>query len=141
MEQLYSFRESINPRINESMPIDNEGSVDYSSLPSSGPYTEDQIPQLRARLLHEFSDMLSGVLEVLPPLCEVNHKITLIDKNRKYNYYLPRCPDRLKTQLSDKLGCYTCAQWWVRTNAHQAAPMLCIPKKNGMLRTIVDYRQ
>lgn len=39
------------------------------------------------------------------------------------------------------MGRYTHLQWWVHANAHQAAPMLCIPKKNGTLHTIVDYCQ
>ncbi|KIK51936.1 hypothetical protein GYMLUDRAFT_146844, partial [Collybiopsis luxurians FD-317 M1] len=73
-------------------------------------------------------NMLSGVPEVLPPLREINHKIILIDEQRRYNYYMPRCPDYLKTQLSDKLGHYTRAKWWIQETTPQAAPMLCIPK-------------
>ena len=33
------------------------------------------------------------------------------------------------------------AGWWEMKSTPQAAPMLCIPKKNGKLRTIVDCRQ
>ena len=54
---------------------------------------------------------------------------------------MPRCPDHLKTQLTDKIGKYTRSNWWIQQPAPQAAPMLCIPKKNGTLRTIIDYRQ
>ena len=103
MDQLYSFSEYTLEE-DKNLPDD---SIDFSTLPKSGPYTELQIPQIRARLLNEFLDMLSGCPEVLPPLREVNHKITLVNKNRKYNYYLPRCPDGLRTQLSDKLSRYT----------------------------------
>ena len=103
MDQLYSFSEYTLEE-DKNLP---EDSVDFSTLPKSGPYTELQIPQIWARLLNEFSDMLSGCPEVLPPLREVNHKITLVNKNRKYNYYLLLCPDVLLTQLSDKLGQYT----------------------------------
>ena len=103
MDQLYSFSEHTLEE-DKNLPDD---SIDFSTLPKSGPYTELQIPQIRARLLNKFSDMLSRCPEVLPPLREVNHKITLVDKNHKYNYYLPRCPDGLRTQLSDKLSQYT----------------------------------
>lgn len=140
LEQLYSFSEYNNPAKDQT--VDNgEGKVDYSMLPKTGPYMEDDIPHIRSRLFSLNVDVLSGVQEALSPLCKVNHKITLIDKKCKYHYYIPQCPDGLKTQLSDKLGRYTRAQWWVYDNASQAAPMLCIPKKNGTLRTIVDYCQ
>ena len=33
---------------------------------------------------------------------------------------------------------YTTAQWWIPAVAHQAVPMLCIPKKNGKLRTVFN---
>ena len=31
--------------------------------------------------------------------------------------------------------------WWIQAAAKQVTPMLCIPKKNGTLRTIFDLRQ
>ena len=31
--------------------------------------------------------------------------------------------------------------WWVPAAAKQVTPMLCIPKKNGTLRTIFDLQQ
>ncbi len=104
--------------------------------------TQDNvIPHLRSKWIEEYKDILSGVPEQLPPLREINHKITLIDEEKRYHYYMPRCPNVLKTQLSDKLGRYTRSNWWIQTTVPQAAPMLCIPKKNGTIRTIVDYRQ
>jgi hypothetical protein len=59
----------------------------------------------------------------------------------RYKYHLPRCPDALKTQLSDKIQRYTNAGWWEETNVPQAAPMLCMPKKSGKLRTVIDGRK
>src|SRR6187551_1318580 len=44
-------------------------------------------------------------------------------------------------ELNEKIDRYTRAGWWTESTTEQAAPMLCIPKKNGKLRTIVDYRQ
>ncbi|KIK50191.1 hypothetical protein GYMLUDRAFT_143110, partial [Collybiopsis luxurians FD-317 M1] len=73
-------------------------------------------------------DILSGVPETLPPLREINHRIQLINESKRYNYYMPHCPDSLKVQLSEKLERYSQAQWWISTTVPQAAPMLCIPK-------------
>src|ERR1700757_772306 len=86
------------------------------------------------------STLLTGVPPRLPPFREVNHKIPLIDENKRYNYHLPRCPDVLKTQLSDKIQCYTNAGWWEETNVPQAAPMLCVLKKltTPKLQTLID---
>ena len=44
-------------------------------------------------------------------------------------------------ELNEKIDPYTRAGWWTESTTEQAAPMLCIPKKNGKLHTIVDYRQ
>jgi len=54
---------------------------------------------------------------------------------------LPRCPDVLKQQLSDKIRVYTDTGWWEMKSVPHAAPMLCIPKKTGKLRTVVDCRK
>jgi hypothetical protein len=51
---------------------------------------------------------------------------------------MPKCPDALKDQFNTKLQCYTDAGWWIPATVREAAPMLCIPKKNGKLHTIVD---
>jgi len=46
---------------------------------------------------------------------------------------LPWCPEALKTQLIDKIQLYKAARWWEETNVSQAAPMLCIYKKDGVM--------
>jgi hypothetical protein len=69
----------------------------------------------------------------------VNHKIPLIDEDKWYNYHLPRCPEALKTQLIDKIQKYKDAGWWEERNVSQAAPMMCVYKKDGAkLCTIID---
>ncbi|KAF9254382.1 hypothetical protein L218DRAFT_886462, partial [Marasmius fiardii PR-910] len=74
----------------------------------------------------------------LPPFRAINHRIQLVDERKRYHYYMPRCPDYLKPEFNEKLSHYTRAGWWVESTVEQAAPMLCIPKKNGKLRTIVS---
>ena len=105
------------------------------------PITEDDIPRLRDQWFQEYKDILSGIIPTLPPLWEVNHRITLIDEGKQYSYNLPRCPDTLKQQLSDKIRLYTDAGWWEMKSVPQAAPMLCIPKKTGKLRMVIDCRK
>ena len=45
------------------------------------------------------------------------------------------------SELTWKIKRYTTAGWWVPAAAKQATPMLCIPKKNGTLRTIFNLWQ
>jgi hypothetical protein len=99
------------------------------------------VRELRERWFARFADILNGVPPELPPLREINHKIPLIDEGKRYLYHLPRCPEAMRPQLMDKIRAYTAAQWWIPKAVPQAAPLLCIPKKTGKLRTVVDCRQ
>lgn len=85
--------------------------------------------------------MTSGVPERLPPLREVNHRIPLIDNDLRYHQRLPRCADAVKPMLMEKINRYAAANWWVPATVPQAAPLLCIAKKSGGLRTVVDCRK
>ena len=111
MDQLYTFAESTLHYRKSTQSMSSTSNVNFSMLPHNGPYAEDDTPLIWARLIEESLDILSGVPEAPPPLCEVNHKMTLIDNQHKYRYYLPHCPDGLRSQLSEKLGRYTHAQW------------------------------
>jgi hypothetical protein len=102
--------------------------------------TED-IPRLKEQWYSRYKHRLGGVVPKLPPLREVNHRIPIIDERKLYAYHLPRCPDALKQQLTDKIRQYTDAGWWILKSVPQAAPMLCIPKKTGKLRTVIDCRK
>jgi len=102
---------------------------------------DDDIPRLRDRILSEYKNQLGGVVAKLPPLHEVNHQIPLVDEGKQYAYHLPRCPDSLKPQLAEKIQLYTNAKWWIMASVPQVAPMLCIPKKTGKLRTVIDCRK
>ena len=99
---------------------------------------EAEIPHLRNQWFQKYKNRLGGMVQKFPPLWEVNHNIPLIDDDKHYAYHLPRCADALKQQLSDKIQLYTDAGWWVMRGVPQAAPMLCIPKKSGKLRTVID---
>jgi hypothetical protein len=77
----------------------------------------------------------------LPLYRGVNHKILLIDDKKIIKYRTPKCPDALREQLLEKIECYTKAGWWVCTNASSAMPMLCIAKKDGKLRTVLDAQK
>ena len=96
--------------------------------------------RIRAQLLEEFDDLLQPVPPELPPFREVNHSIPIIEQGKRYNYHLPRCPEVLKPELIEKIERYTKAGWWVPCRTDQAAPLLCVYKKDGRLRTVVDLR-
>ena len=109
--------------------------------PPGSAATLQQIQKLRDRITKEFADIMSGVPPELPPLREVNHRIPLIDPGKRYHYHLPRCPDAMKPQLLEKMRRYIDSGWWIPKAVPQAAPLLCIPKKSGKIRTVVDCRQ
>ena len=103
--------------------------------------SDEDIPRLRQQWYEEFKDILQGTPEVLPPLREVNHEINLIDPDKKYTHRLPTCPVALRPQFHEKLNRYVRAGWWKDHPAPQAAPLICLPKKDGRLRTVIDARQ
>jgi hypothetical protein len=88
--------------------------------------------------MEKITDLFSGIPLELPPLCEVNHEINLVYTMKHIRYRLPKCPEHFCEHLSVKIERYTTAEWWVPAVAHQAVPMLCVPKENGMLHTIFD---
>ncbi|KAG6855298.1 hypothetical protein C0995_006449, partial [Termitomyces sp. Mi166 len=94
---------------------------------------EDDFPQLCQAWQQEFADIVNGMKEELLPWREVNHEINLIDESRQYKYHLPHCPRALQEQLHEKTNRYINAKWWEPRVATQAAPLLCIPKKDGTL--------
>ena len=102
---------------------------------------EEDFPRLREQWYDEFEDILGGTKDELPPWREVNHEIHLIDDDKRYHYHLPRCPHSLRGELHDKINRYVNAGWWEPRSVNQAAPMLCIPKKDKHLRTVIDARQ
>ena len=104
-------------------------------------YTEDDIPSLTQQWCDNYQDILQGTPEELPPLREVNHEINLINPDHRYTYHLPRCPEAYREEFYSKLDRYTRAGWWEPRTASQAAPLMCVAKKNGKLRTVVDARQ
>jgi hypothetical protein len=112
-----------------------------SGIASQRNYTPTDIPQLRENWFEEYADLLGPIPLVLPPFREVNHHIPLIDDNIRYNYHLPRCPEALEEELRQKIDRYTTAGWWEMKAVYQASPLLCVPKKSGKLRTVVDARK
>ena len=113
----------------------------HNEKKGSSPLSEADIPRLKQQWYDEFQEILQGVKEDLPPLREVNHEINLIDPNLKYTYHLPRCPVMFREQFFEKLNRYINAGWWEPRTTAQAAPMLCVAKKDGRLRTVIDARQ
>ena len=104
--------------------------------------TREDIPNLRQRWQEKCTDLFTVPLQ-LPPFCEVNHEIKLVDESKRFNYRAPKCPDILKGQLIDKIDRYIRAGWWRPATAPQAVPMICTFKitEEPKLRTVFDLRQ
>ena len=102
---------------------------------------EDDIPILQENWYNKYQDLLNRTKGELPPLREINHEIDLINDEAKYTYHLPRCPVPLQEQFYNKLNRYVASKWWEPQTSTQAAPLMCIPKKDGRLHTVIDTRQ
>src|SRR5258706_4946877 len=103
--------------------------------------TKDDIPCLRDRWLEEIRNITGPIPLTLPLFREVNHCIPLIDPTKQIKHRYSKCLDSLHPQLMDKIERYIAAGWWEEKNVPQASPLLCIPKKDGCLRTVVDCRE
>jgi hypothetical protein len=118
---------------------------EYSSSPPDpgghSPLSPDDFPCLRKGWLDKFADLVGPIPETLPPFREVNHTIPLIDPDKKYRTHHPKCPDAYRQILHEKVERYIRAKWWVPKQTSNTVPLLCIPKKNGKLRTAMDCRQ
>ena len=101
-------------------------------------YTCSDIPQLCEGITEKYSDLLGPLPLKLPPIREVSHEIPLINESKQLKHRLPKCPEAFCSELARKIERYTTAGWWVPAAAKQATLMLCIPKRNGTLRTVFD---
>ncbi|KIJ53903.1 hypothetical protein M422DRAFT_92930, partial [Sphaerobolus stellatus SS14] len=88
--------------------------------------TKDDFSCLHSQWKEKYSDLFGDIPLELPPMREVNHRIKLIDPDKRFNYCLPKCPEALQPQLHAKIDHYLKAGWWEPTSALQAVPMLCI---------------
>jgi len=116
-------------------------SVNLQETLHNGQQESVKLQKLHDHWFAKYADILNRVPLELPPLREINHQIPLIDDGKQYYYYLPCCPDAMKLQLMEKMKQYVGVGWWIPKAVPQAAPLLCIPKKSGKLRMVVDCRQ
>ena len=116
------------------------GAVHYATAksPLSHSLTDANIPQLREQWLKEISDITGPIPLELPPFHEVNHHIPLINPQKPIKHCYSKCLDALCPALMEKIECYVMAGWWEEMNVPQASSLLCIPKKDGRLRIVVD---
>ena len=121
--------------------IDRSNIDSIHRTPQPSRLTKDDIPRLRARWLEDIRDITGPIPLTLPPFREVNHCIPLIDPAKPIKHRYSKCPDSLRPQLMEKIDRYLAAGWWEEKNVPQASPLLCIPKKDGRLRTVVDCRE
>jgi hypothetical protein len=135
-EEPTAFSDPIRTR----MPDPSLASATAPPNTAPPPGSDADLQGLRDKWMSDCEDMISAIPAELPPLREINHKIPLVQEDMKYRYHRPRCPDALQRLLMEKINRYTCAVWWEAKTTEQAAPLLCIIKKNGKLRTVMDLR-
>src|SRR5882762_5412203 len=122
--------------------IETRPRVEARSLANSkDPYVPSNIPKLREQWFNRNYDLLGPIPLELLPFREINHRISLINDDARHNYYMPQCPKALQEELQEKITQYVTARWWEMKPVYQAAPLLCMPKKNGKLRRVIDARK
>ena len=128
---------------------DEEEAIPRPPDPPKGPYdpcsstellTEADFPRLRKEWLDEYKELTGPIPQVLPPFREINHEIHLIDPDKTYPFRSAKCPDHFLPQMHEKIARYEKSGWWEPGKASSSVPILCVPKKNGKLRTPMDCR-
>lgn len=123
----------------EKMMMDKQS--DNKKQPKEPEKMKEKLEKLRKHWLEEYNNIMNGPPNRLPLMREVNHEINLIDEGKRYGYHSPCCPDSMKGQFHEKLNRYINAGWWQAKPINQAAPLLCVAKKDGKLRTVIDARK
>jgi hypothetical protein len=108
-------------------------------IKAMGPLSDKDIPKLHDKWYATCHNIMQGMPLHMPKIHEISHEIPLIDPDKRYKHCLPKCPDSMKQELMEKMKTYTTAGWWEPIQTDQAAPMLCIPKKNGKLHMTVNF--
>lgn len=102
---------------------------------------ETQLAELHEKWVRNTEDLTGEIPLELSPFREVNYNIALKDKNMQHTYGHPHCLKVLQVDLCMKMNKYISAGWWEMKPTLQATPLLCIPKKNNRLYTIIDAQQ
>lgn len=129
------------PRAEEQIQVFQSSSKEPLTSAADQKRSANDIPKLRKNWFDKYNDVFQEQPARLPPKRQVEHHIPLVEPDKRYAYYLPKCADYLKVELLEKIKKYTEAGWWVPAAVNQAAPMLCIPKRNKKLRTPIDLRK
>ncbi|KIJ23296.1 hypothetical protein M422DRAFT_196117, partial [Sphaerobolus stellatus SS14] len=61
--------------------------------------TKNDFGRLHSQWKKNYANLFGEITLKLPPMRKVNHRIKLIDPNKRFNYCLPKCPEALRPQL------------------------------------------
>lgn len=127
------------------LPLEGEGIAKISSMTAD--IAKTNMETLRDILKHEAKDLCRRAEDTpLPPLRIINHKIPLIDEEKRYTFQPSRCAEVLRSQWMEKRDKYLKSGCWERRVGSNAIPMLLIHKKPGpdgipRLCTVLDARE
>ena len=125
--------------------LEGEGIARISSMTAD--IANANLEGLRQMLQAEAKDLCIAAEDTpLPPMRAINHKIPIIDADKKYTFRPSRCPEVMKSQWMQKRDKYLKSGRWERRVGSNAIPMLLIHKKPGpdgkpRLRTVFDARE
>jgi hypothetical protein len=101
------------------------------------------IEEATQRILTDYADVFPDTLpHGLPPLREVNHRITLIDPNKKLRPKTYSIPLKYEQQIRDQVNAYCDSDWFFPMATDDAVPAFTVPKKDPTQgRLVVDLRE
>ncbi|EIN12598.1 DNA/RNA polymerase, partial [Punctularia strigosozonata HHB-11173 SS5] len=76
----------------------------------------------------------------LPPLRRVNHRIPIIDKDKRYPFRASRCPEGFREQWNTKRDIFLNSGRWEYASGTNAVPIMFLSKPSGGMRNTVDLR-
>ncbi|GEM12715.1 hypothetical protein Rt10032_c24g6732 [Rhodotorula toruloides] len=109
--------------------------------PSSEDYSEQEAQVALDLLLERFEDVFVDELPGLPPLRPVNHRIELVDKEKRVRPFAIRMPDRYRVQWTAHLRKFIEAGFWSPAALDSACSMFAVPKHDrSQARFVVNLK-
>ena len=127
---------------NVALQLEGEDIAHISSMTAD--IASTNLETLRDILRREALDLCKRAEDTsLPPLRIINHRLLIIDNDKRYTFRPSRCPEVLRSLWIEKRDKYLKSGRWERHVGGNAIPMLLLHKKPGpdgvpRLRTVLD---
>ena len=101
----------------------------------------DHLKRKFEELVYEFEDVFSKNQWDIGRCDAVSHKIDIVPGSKPIKLPNRRMPMHYKEDLKEKIDAFLDKQLIEPCHSPYSAPAMLVPKKNGKLRLVIDYRQ